>query len=119
MTHSGSDFGHAVIWLIIGGFCELLSVLVTIWMILEYEVSFFTQHPFLTGFTIAGIGFAFSLVCILYAMMPKGPKCYNPKTYGAKIMSNSPLYQLNAKGDHMKKQAVDDENAPRVDSDDR
>lgn len=115
MAQTGGNFGHAVIWLIIGGFCELLSMLVIIWMILEYEVSFFTQHPFLTGFSIAGIGFGFSLVCVLYAMTPKTRTYHKKKGIGAQMVSKSPLYQLNTKIDNIAESKIESNNDPTMD----
>lgn len=118
MAQPGSDFGHAVTWLIIGGVCELLSMLLIIWTLLEYEVSFFARHPFLTGFSIAGIGFGFSLVCVLYAMTPKRRARVTRKTVGGEYVSKSPIYQLNSKIEGIKQSKVDS-NVDPTDSEQR
>lgn len=68
MTYNPAAFRRTLFWLILGGLSELISILVIIWSLLDYEVNLFTNHPFLTSFAIAGIGFGLSLACVLQAV---------------------------------------------------
>ncbi len=59
---------RSIIWLLIGGAIEFFSMLLMIYAYLDYSIPYISNSAFFQNegdFTIAALGFALSLACIL------------------------------------------------------
>lgn len=75
MTKKKSNIIYSVLWLLIGGLIEFFSLLLMIYAYLDYRVSYISSNPIFTqntDYTIAAIGFALSLACILVCIQKIG-----------------------------------------------
>ncbi len=75
MNKKKSSVIYSVVWLLIGGLIEFFSLLLMIYAYLDYRVTYISTNPIFTqntDYTIAAIGFALSLACILVCIQKIG-----------------------------------------------